>query len=327
MGNKKKEPYNTKPITTVPSASPLVNNNNPMNINILNPRGYNDEAFYTRLAPQMGAFAMVAVCVPNNIADIIRGYTIDTVTANKSLYRHDFKRLFNTIPQTWNAYESNLLNKQDFPMFKVERLTPETRKLYGESITDRDYFEFWKAQGTALYHEVKPFIDSARYKYYKSLTAHGVTYPDEQAMLLTFNMALRICQEQYESTVKRLIADYAVCRRDIELITAQFSLAKVREAVLAVLRHPAISHEYQLTPEEKANITLGVKDYADKVTNQEFCIRSVHAASGEYEEMFRTKGYQKKALSHISNAVQIAYNEQQKRKIQRIKEQLSTQKH
>lgn len=238
----------------------------------------------------------MGVC--NNAAYYVMLNAIDEAREHPA-YRQKAKVAYKQILKEWKAYESRLLYAKKVRMFRLDDMDEGTKKKFAEGVTDRDYYEFWTAIGAEAYCKSKNYISSLAYKYEKSLRENGCQHADIVAEQLTAICALRICEACYEQTCKEVSSATAVPIDVVRCVFGQFSLKRVLEAYVCALKRLVPESGYTVGAEHERNIQLGADTLYEKWLDERFLLNCVDAVVREYDEVFRTKGYQKKMLREL----------------------------
>lgn len=108
-------------------------------------------------------------------------------------YKHRAKLLFRQFFQEWHTMESTLLypSAGETRFFHVADMPEGARKKYG-TMTDAQYFEFWKGTGVLAYQKSLPLITSLQNKFRLSLERHGVKHAQQTAWAMTADAVLQI---------------------------------------------------------------------------------------------------------------------------------------
>lgn len=216
-------------------------------------------------------------------------------------YKGKVKHYYRQALEIFRAYEMRLVHGDTFRMFHVADMPPAVRKKYG-AITDKDYYDFWTDIGATAYHRTRPIITSLQNKYRLSLKGHGVMHADLLAWVMTAQACLQMSLTMYEAALQDCAKGYRLRRKVLELVFGQFSLHKVAKAWMRALTATDPSTDgYKLDALEERNIEMGLEQLHDAWINTDTLYGSVMTATGEYDEIFRTRGEQKKALREIAD--------------------------
>jgi len=83
-------------------------------------------------------------------------------------------------------------------------------------------------------------------------------------------------------------------------VFGQFSLKKVSERWRRALLMLAPDTEFELEPTEKRNIEIGLTQLCEAWLDPSLLYNSTMESVEDYDEIFRTRGYQKKAMREIA---------------------------
>lgn len=252
-----------------------------------------------RVANVSAAIKVVAGIV-NNAAYSACLEAIDHVRAHKN-YRHQVKRAFKDAIDEFKAYEHRLIYAEQNRLFKLDDLTPEYRKRYG-NITDREYYEFWCATGASAYTQKRPWVMNLWNKFRLSLISHKVPNEGIVAWPMAADACLLLAVAVYENWLRVGVEEYGIPDILMKEIFGQLSLGTVEKKwskALSMLE--PLTDGYELTSLEQKNIQMGVDQLQDEWTSLATIRGGLNEAIEAYDEVFRTKGEQKKALRQVAD--------------------------
>jgi hypothetical protein len=208
-----------------------------------------------------------------------------------------FKRAIND----FNAYERNLLTTPVNRMFHMADMSDEVRRKYGD-ISDAEFYEFWKGVGGVAYAKTKPMITSLWNKYRLSLQQHGIKDAEHIGWVMTAQAALDLAGAMYESAMKECETGYGLPRRLLNQVFGQFSLRQVSNAWMkALILLTPETEPLKLDTVEEKNIDLGLQQLMEAWMEPELLYSSTSETVQEYDDIFATKGFQKKVLREIED--------------------------
>ena len=222
-------------------------------------------------------------------------------------YRHEVKRKFKAAIEALRVYERNLLHNDINRMFHMDDMSDRIRKKYG-NISDREFYEFWTGTGSAAYDKTRPLITSLQNKYKLSLEREHVDDAYNVAWVMVAMAALELAVKMYDKAIAECMTGYQLPRKMLESVFGQFSLANVaklwRSALVALC--PGTD---SIEPSEidKRNIEYGLIQLTEAWINPDTIYRSAMDTVSEYQEVFRTKGEQKKSLREIAEVMDETY--------------------
>ena len=260
----------------------------------------NEEQF-NEIARRMSKAARVVklICgVANNAAwlVVLDGYD---KARRCQRYRHEVKRAFKLAIEAWHEYERRLIHATENRMFHLADMDENVRKTYGD-ITDRQYYEFWASIGGPAYQKTRPLITSLWNKHRLSLLNHHVKDADKVAWVITAQAALELAEQLYEKAIRECVDGYKLPDRMVRGVFCQFSLKKVSERWRRALLLLAPDTEFELEPTEKRNIEMGLTQLCEAWLDPTLLYNSTMESVEDYDEVFRTRGYQKKTLRKIA---------------------------
>ena len=260
-----------------------------------------DKEQINAIAPKMAQAAGVVklICgVANNAAWLVAldGYDHARRCSN---YKHNVKHAFKLAINEWHNYEHRLIYASENRMFHVEDLGEKARKTFGK-ITDRQYYDFWASVGGPAYSETRPLITSLWNKHRLSLLNHGVKDADHVAWVLTAQAALELARQLYEKALDECVKGFGLPRGILRKVFGQFSLAPIENRWRRALLLLAPDSNFPLESTERKNIEHGLTQLCEAWMNPTILYNSTMTSVEDYEELFATKGYQKKAMREIA---------------------------
>ena len=216
-------------------------------------------------------------------------------------YHHQVKQAYLKAIDEYHQYEHRLIHATKNRLFHVADLTPESRKMFGENITDKDYFEFWKGMGAEAHQISRPLVTSLHNKYRLSLINHNMPYAEQTAWAMVAMACLSLAVSIYNTAVDKSVTNIIYPRQDkLWAIFADLSLQRVLDAWKRALMLTEPKATYKLEPIEDKNIQDGLMQLTETWSNPELLYDSMQSGVEDYDDIFRTKGYMKKALRNLA---------------------------
>lgn len=219
-------------------------------------------------------------------------------------YRHHVKKAYKQALQAVEWYERRLLYATQNRFFCVQDMSEEARRSFSEQLTDREYFEFWKATGNRAYKESRPLVTSLWNKYRLSLINHHVPNPEMLAWPMVGMACLELAVLVYENVAseaaKVVFHEHHLPIRKTKEVFAGFSLRPVATAWNRALQMTQPDAIFDLEPTEDKNIQAGILQLADLWASPDTIYDSTMAGVEDYDEVFKTKGFQRKAMREIA---------------------------
>lgn len=247
--------------------------------------------------------------VGNSAAHLILLHAHDQLKKHPN-YRHEVKRAYKEAMAEMERYRNRLLHPQGVRFFHLADLAPKDRKKYARDATDRDYLEFWEASGAQAYERTKPFITSLWNKYRKSLLNHGIQHAETLAWGMTAAAGLRGATALYEYAIKDCAVARGLPLKILRHFFDVFDLTPVctRWERALHLTDPTVD-EYELDEVENRDIQNGLNDLRDRWVNPQTLFGSTIANIEDYDEMFSTRGHQKKSARLMGELLNETMNE------------------
>ncbi len=214
----------------------------------------------------------------------------------------------------WQSFERALDCYQDYAnrllytdgnwFFHLAYMDEATRKRYG-NITDEDYFEMWTSMGAAIYDEHRALATCLQNKWRLYLEAQGVKDSSAKAWCITAMIGFGIASMAYQYSVKQAAALLPNVRFSaFERIFKSFDLSTVGRMWMSALddldRRALLLAQDAIDKDAGVkNIKVSVEQLQDAWLSDESLAEAMRLSVTDFEEVFRTKGEQKKRLREI----------------------------
>ncbi len=214
----------------------------------------------------------------------------------------------------WQSFERALDCYQDYAnrllytdgnwFFHLAYMDEATRKRYG-NITDEDYFEMWISMGAAIYDEHRALATCLQNKWRLYLEAQGVKDSSAKAWCITAMIGFGIASMAYQYSVKQAAALLPNVRFSaFERIFKSFDLSTVGRMWMSALddldRRALLLAQDAIDKDAGVkNIKVSVEQLQDAWLSDESLAEAMRLSVTDFEEVFRTKGEQKKRLREI----------------------------
>lgn len=240
--------------------------------------------------------------------------------------RHKSKKMYLQFFRDWSQMESVLLYPPvgSVRFFHVDDMPPEARKKYG-SMTDADYFDFWKGVGSHAYKQSQPLITSLQNKFRKSLERHNIREAGLTAWAMTAYTVLELACDTWRSVMLSCHEALPMVSKELlENIWRPFLIQRPadtwRNAML--LMAPEVDN-YKLDADEERNIELGVQQLRELWISVDLPFDSTIKAVEDFDkDIFRTRGEAKKSIRELAEMREDARKDREE-----IKEYLKKQRY
>ena len=215
-------------------------------------------------------------------------------------YRHAVKRQYKKAVEAMEEYRRNLLHPSGIRFFHMQDMDGDTLAKYHKGVTDREYFEFWEANGAQCYERTKPFITSLQNKYRLSLVHHGISDEQTLAWAMTACATLSLAAHTYRLAINDCVAAHGLSFKLLDFVFHPFDLQDVfnlwRKAV--DMTDPR-TDTYDLDEVEESNIQMGLNQLREEWLAPRNLYGSTIDNINDYGEIFRSKRQQKIAASVV----------------------------
>lgn len=263
------------------------------------------------MIPTVSAFMKTSVGVANNAAWLVCLDAFDAIQQHPN-YRNRVKKAYKDAIERFHRYERTLIHAQVNRLFHVDDLAEDTRKQFGENITDRDYYDMWCASGAMAYMKTRPLITSLWNKYRLSLINHKVPHADLLAWPMTAFCVLKIADRYYKAACHSVVREWHVPQRIIDVVFRQLSIHDVTKSwqTALLLTNPEVM-EYELDEIEERNIMHGIQQLEHEWAKPEIMIGSIYQAVKDYAENFSDKKTHKSVMKRILEIKRNTENDRQ----------------
>lgn len=215
-------------------------------------------------------------------------------------FKHRVKMLYKRALAKVKEYEGNLLYTKTNRFFHVDDMRDKTRNHYKATMTDQEYFEFWKGTGSYAYNKTRPLVTCLQNKYRVSLVNHDIPNADQMAWAMTASACLKISVQMADNVRQdmagQIPSEYA------DTIHSSFTLAPVYKAWDDAMVATQPDSEYELTSTEQRNIEMGVIQLLQEWQNPTIIFDSCMHSVPDFEDIFRTKGVMDKTLRSLAES-------------------------
>lgn len=271
--------------------------------------------------PMAAGQVKVAAGVANNAAWMVVLEAHDHIR-NHPNYRHQVKRQFQQVLEQFHAYERGLIYADKNRMFRVADMGDKTRKIYG-NISDREYYDFWTATGANVYTDTRLLVTSVQNKFRLVYDKHKFKHPNTLAWAYVGGACLTLAVQILKLTIDAVHDEYKIPSRACNEVFGQFLIDRIAKAwneATRLLEPRAFGLE--LEDLEQKNINLGLQQIFDAWGDTSMHLEVTAATIADYDEVFRTKGEQKKARREVIELSQEIREERENNDRERAKERL-----
>lgn len=208
---------------------------------------------------------------------------------------------FRRVMKLYHEYEHRLVDGKTNRMFHLADMDEQTRRKYGDGMTDREYYDFWAAIGGPAYTKTHPLVTSLWNKYRLSLQKHDVVDADKVAWVMTAQAALELAGSMYDMAIDECEKGYGIPRSLLQYVFGQFSMKEIaREWYRAMMVLAPETDPIKPSELDEKNIDMGIRQLMDAWMDHDTLYASTADTVANYDEVFRTAGFQKKVLREIA---------------------------
>lgn len=220
---------------------------------------------------------------------------------------------FRRVMKLYHEYEHQLVDARQNSLFHVADMDEKMRRQYREGITDREYYDFWAAKGGPCYSKTYPLVTSLWNKYRLSLQHNNVADADKVAWVMVGQAALELAVTMYDMAIDECEKGYGIPRSLLEYVFGQFSMKEIAGEWFRAMMALAPETEPMKPSElDEKNIDMGIRQLMEAWLDYDTLYTSTADTVAEYDEVFRTRGFQKKVLREIADVRQETQQEYEK---------------
>lgn len=252
-----------------------------------------------RRMPNAAALVKLMCGTANNAAWLV---VLDGLDHARRCRRYGFKvrGAFNHAIKEWHDYESRLKYATTYRMFKLSDMPEHIRRKYG-NISDVEFYNFWASIGGPAYMKTRPLITSLWNKYRLSLVHHKVEDADDVAWVLTAASAIELAVQIHHHAISKCMDEFKIPGKLAHQVFDQFLLDRLSKAWRKALLMLAPDSEFDLEDMERRNIEMGLEQLCQAWVHPSTLYRSTMQSVEDYEEIFATRGFQKKVIREIAD--------------------------
>lgn len=210
--------------------------------------------------------------------------------------------------QSWHTYADHLVNAKVNRMFHLDDMEPDVRRAYGD-ITDQKYYDFWSSVGGIAYSSTHGFVTSLQNKYRLALLHAGDAEPETSAWVITASAALHIANVIYDSAIVNIHRDAHLPLGPLQEVFGQFRLSDTELKWDRAVKVFTPSFDIEASELDARNIELGRRQLLEAWTDPDIIYNSTAESVRDREEVFATRGFQKKAIMSITERHSATLNE------------------
>ena len=205
---------------------------------------------------------------------------------------------FKRIIKMHEAYERRLIYGGPLYFFRMQDLKPEVRKQFGD-ISDREYYEFWCATGETAYSNTRQFVTCLANKFRLGFERHGNPQPEISAWLCVAQCCLHIASDIFAGAIRNAAKTYHAIESRLRKEFSAFDMKPIENAWIDASKALDPFIVTSLDETEERNIALGIEDLTKRWLATNTLYGSMADTFEEYDEVWRTPGYQDKAIRGV----------------------------
>lgn len=211
-----------------------------------------------------------------------------------------YKRAFKAL----KLYQRNLIYTENNRFFHVADMDSYTRSYYAADMTDEGYYDFWASFGFKAYQNNKNFFTCLVNKLRLVYERGGIKDAEAAAWSMGAYMSLNIASECHADVVKAMANIWGGDHARLQRLFKPFDLSHVEKLWGDAHKDffPELA-KLEFTDLEYQNIKISFNQFAERLMKGKSLVQSrVETVADFADDIFRTKGYAKKAMRELSDS-------------------------
>lgn len=121
------------------------------------------------------------------------------------------------------------------------------------------------------------------------------------AWVLTAATALELAEQLYEIAISESVRGYDLKESIVRSVFGQFSLKPINNRLRSAMMLLSPDSEFEISDLERRNIQHGIQQLHEAWMDPTLLYNSTMASVEDYDEIFATRGYQKKTLKELAD--------------------------
>lgn len=199
----------------------------------------------------------------------------------------------------YHSYERNLIYDETFGFFDVRGFSEEQKRKYN-TLSNRDYYDFWVSLGCTTYNRMKPMFTSLCNKYRLAFEHVGVKNAETKSWGLASAAMLEAAVTIYDKSIETISNGYKLPLKGLRESFHAFSLQDVSKRWLLACQLAFPECFTDIEPTDAKNIDMGINQIYDSWINGGAMYDDMENTLKECgEDVYKTKGFVKQALENV----------------------------
>lgn len=257
--------------------------------------------------------SLAAADIKNNmgiVANVAYYCMLDAIDQAKKHpnYRQTTKQTVNNHHKVWDGWftrmQSSTDHKTQMLLFDLSCFDTESKAVFREGITNREYFELWQGTGGEAYVKARSFINAMRLKFQRINENHHLEHADILAWMDVAGIMIELARNTFNDRIAYFERERL---KNVLYPSPRQLFASLDPTVLSntwfKLRDlfPALP---DLTDEEKTNLAMTADDIRRKLLSFEEATDSIMQAVDSYDDVMLSKGTIRKMKMHAAEDVE-----------------------
>ena len=236
--------------------------------------------------------------------------------------RQATKKEVNDHPKAWDRW---FMRMQDTSsrcfstcFFDLSSYSEDSKKIFREGITNREYFELWQATGGEAYAKSRELLGALRHKFQRVYVVRGVEHAEILSWLDVATAMITLCSRTFESIMdyfERDVLQLMISPRPRQLFSDMDPSLLVKDWIR--IRDRFFVADF--SSEEEGNIALTIRDIHDRLFRYDSASENIMSAVDSYGELMRSRGTIMKLKMEAAEHVERIRNERFSKRIEELK--------
>lgn len=202
----------------------------------------------------------------------------------------------------FHAYERALIWDSKYRFFEVSDMPERTRRMYGEHMTNRDYYDFWAAIGGVTYMRTRPLVTSLWNKYRLALVHGGL---EKEADIIAWGTCALACLNSavniYDASLDMVCDTFRLPRKTLDGCFRKFSLSGVAKLWDDAVRLASPrAYSLPLSETDSKNIDFGIRQIMEAWTSGDDIYDDMEKTLKDCgEDVMKSRGFIDKAIQQV----------------------------
>ena len=222
-------------------------------------------------------------------------------------YRHDLKRQLRAWEQELSRHRTLMLYPPEgsHRFFATDCLAIDTRDMFREDLTDKDYFELWEYVGVVAFNDVHKIIYALQWKYEKALMERGLKKAKVVAWLFTASTVIKSYDIEFREVIASFKRSFGYAESSLRKYFYAFDVSRLSEMwhrTIECFGDEAVRMSVESLTDR--NVEIGLQDMMQHLAKDGVDLRFTRKAVEDNPELFRSKKVWRDALAKLDEQIE-----------------------